>query len=163
MIDYVNGYGMSSMPTATQPYGYPYNPYLQQPQMQPQQPMRKQQVDTNKIFVNGIEDVRMRVLPPNSEYIFLDNEKSMLYQKKVDANGQFEVKAYEITECKGDTATIAQQSIDLSNYVPRNEFEALQGEFRALQDKFSKITVRSTATNGATSQSASQPKATNGI
>lgn len=141
-------------------YGYGYggyqqfNPYLQQPQMQMQPQMQQQQVNTNKIYVSGIEDVRMRSLPSNSEYIFLDNEKSILYQKKVDANGQFEVKAYDITEHKGDMGTVAQQSIDLSGYVPRNEFEALQGELRALQDKFSKLTIRSTVTNGATTTQA---------
>lgn len=132
MVNYPNyGYGVNSMPTATQPYGYPFNPYAQ-PQPQPQK-----QVDTNKIYVSGIEDVRMRMLPPNSEYIFLDNEKSILYQKKVDANGQFEVKAYEITEYNGNTATVEQQTIE-SNYVPRNEFEALQAEFKALSEKITR-------------------------
>lgn len=138
-----------TMPTATQPYGYPYNPYqMQQPyQQQPTQPA----INTNKTYVSGIEDVRMRVLPPNSEYIFLDNEKSLLYQKKVDANGQFEVKAYEITEYNGDTATSDSNPIDLSNYVPRREFEALQSEIKVLSDKIANITTRS-AQNGTTTQ-----------
>lgn len=129
MVNYPNyGYGINSMPTATQPYGYPFNPYTQ-----PQK-----QVDTNKIYVSGIEDVKMRVLPPNSEYIFLDNEKSLLYQKKVDANGQFEVKAYVISEYKGELVAKEQTTIDLSGYVPRNEFEALQAEFKALSEKITR-------------------------
>lgn len=153
MVNYPNyGYGMNSMPTATQPFGYPFSqqPYLQQMQ-------QPQQVSTNKTYVSGIEDVKLMKLPPNSEYIFLDNDKSLLYQKKVDANGQFEVKAYEITECNADTTTVAQQPIDLSNYVPRNEFEALQGEIKALNEKISKITTRSTVYGTTTTTTQAKP------
>lgn len=143
MANYPN-YSFNTMPTATQPFGYPFNPYSMPQQQQPV----PAQVNTNKTFVSGIEDVRMRPLPPNSEFIFLDNEKSILYQKKVDANGQFEVKAYEIIECSNDTAQ-PQPQVDLSGYVPRSEFEALQGELKALTDKISKITVvRSGTANG---------------
>jgi len=139
MVNFGNNYGFgNTMPTATQPYGYPFS-MAQQPSMQPQ-------INTNKTYVSGIEDVRMRPLPPNSEFIFLDNEKSLLYQKKVDANGQFEVKAYEITEYNADTAPTAQPQVDLSGYVPRAEFEALQSEIKALSDKISNI--RSVAQNG---------------
>lgn len=154
MVNYPNYFGGNTMPTATQPYGYPF---IQQPSAQPQ-------INTNKIYVSGIEDARMRPLAPNSEYIFLDNEKSLLYQKKVDANGQFEVKAYEITEYNADMATQAQSAIDLSNYVPRSEFEALQGEIKALNEKISNITTRSTANGtgfGATTQT--KPATTNSI
>lgn len=144
MANYPN-YSFNTMPTATQPFGYPFNPYSMPPQQQPV----PSQVNTNKTFVSGIEDVRMRPLPPNSEFIFLDNEKSILYQKKVDANGQFEVKAYEITECNSDAAQQVQPQVDLSGYVPRSEFEALQSELKTLTDKISKITVvRSGAANG---------------
>lgn len=163
MVNYPNyGYGANSMPTATQPYGYPFNPYTQPVTPQAPQSQLQKQVDTNKIYVSGIEDVKMRVLPPNSEYIFLDNEKSLLYQKKVDANGQFEVKAYEISEYKSNTATVEQTSIDLSNYVPRHEFTALQDEIKALDDKISKLTTRS-ASNGTTSQPTPQVKPSGSI
>lgn len=156
MVNYANNYGFgNSMPTATQPYGYPYtqNPFQQ---MQSQQPT----INTNKTYVSGIEDVRLYRLPPNSEYIFLDNDKSILYQKKVDSNGQFEVKAYEITECNANTETIAQSSIDLSNYVPREEFAVLQDEIKALNDKIAKLTTRSTSygtTNTTTQPTQTKP------
>lgn len=146
MVNYPNYFAGNTMPTATQPYGYPFN-IAQQPSVQP-----PQAVNTNKTYVSGIEDVRLRPLPPNSEFIFLDNEKSILYQKKVDSNGQFEVKAYEITEYNADTAQIAQPQVDLSGYVPRTEFEALQREIKALSDKISNI--RSVAQNGPTTAAA---------
>jgi hypothetical protein len=146
MVNYPNYFAGNTMPTATQPYGYPFN-IAQQPSVQP-----PQAVNTNKTYVSGIEDVRLRPLPPNSEFIFLDNEKSILYQKKVDSNGQFEVKAYEITEYNADTAPIAQPQVDLSGYVPRAEFETLQREIKALSDKISNI--RSVAQNGPTTTAA---------
>lgn len=146
MVNYPNYFAGNTMPTATQPYGYPFN-IAQQPLVQP-----PQAVNTNKTYVSGIEDVRLRPLPPNSEFIFLDNEKSILYQKKVDSNGQFEVKAYEITEYNADTAPIAQPQVDLSGYVPRAEFETLQREIKALSDKISNI--RSVAQNGPTTTAA---------
>lgn len=155
MVNYPNYYG-NTMPTATQPYGYSFNP-------QPYQPQAAQPtINTNKTYVSGIEDVRLYRLPPNSEYIFLDNDKSILYQKKVDASGQFEVKAYEITECNANTATVAQSPIDLSNYVPRNEFTALQDEIKALNEKMSKLTVRSVP-NGTAIQPTTQVKPTSSI
>lgn len=146
MVNYPNYFAGNTMPTATQPYGYPFN-IAQQPSVQP-----PQAVNTNKTYVSGIEDVRLRPLPPNSEFIFLDNEKSILYQKKVDSNGQFEVKAYEITEYNADTTPIAQPQVDLSGYVPRTEFEALQREIKALSDKISNI--RSVTQNGPTTAAA---------
>lgn len=156
MVNYPNYFNGNTMPTATQPYGYSFSP-------QPYQPQNSQPtINTNKTYVSGIEDVRLYRLPPNSEYIFLDNDKSILYQKKVDSNGQFEVKAYEITECNASTATVAQSPIDLSNYVPRNEFEALQGEIKALSEKMSKLTVRSIP-NGTATQPTTQVKPTSSI
>lgn len=154
MVNYPNYFNGNTMPTATQPYGYSFSP-------QPYQPQTPQPtINTNKTYVSGIEDVRLYRLPPNSEYIFLDNDKSILYQKKVDSNGQFEVKAYEITECNADTATVAQSSIDLSNYVSREEFAVLQGEIKALNEKIAKLTTRSTSygtTNTTTQPTQTKP------
>lgn len=148
-------FGINSMPSATQPYGYPMytSPYMQQAQPT---------INTNKTYVSGIEDVKLYRLPPNSEYIFLDNEKSLLYQKKVDANGQFEVKAYEITAYNVENQTKEQQSIDLSNFVPRNEFDTLQGEIKALNERITNLTNRSIQYGAGNQQStgANQTKST---
>lgn len=71
-----------------------YAPQAQQAQTIPQQG----QVNTNKIYVTGIEDARARQLPPNSDFIFLDNDKPLLYRKTVDATGKMEIKAFKISE-----------------------------------------------------------------
>lgn len=122
---YFNNPFLYGFPTATQPYGYPMpsqNPYQQQ-QTTPQH----QQTSTNKIFVSGIEEVRNRQLPPNSEYIFLDNEKSIIYQKTVDAKGQFEVKAFDIVP------HVESEENQKFDFVSRDEFNALKDEFEKMR------------------------------
>ena len=67
------------------PYGgYPYqNSYYGAGYSNPvyQPPVQQAQSNTNKLYVNGIEDVRLRNLPNNSDYIFLDNDKPLIYRK----------------------------------------------------------------------------------
>lgn len=151
---YNNNFSMNSMPSATQPYGYPMYPnmYQQGPQSM---------INTNKTYVSGIEDVRLTKLPPNSEYIFLDNTKSLLYQKKVDANGQFDVKTYALSEYKDENEAQPQSAIDLSNYVPRNEFDALQSEIKALNDKITKLTATGGVGHGTTATATTTGTVTN--
>lgn len=126
----------ATVPTATQPYGYPINPYAGFPQIQPQpaqvqQAPMSQQTNTNKLFVSGMDEVRNKPLPPNSEYIFLDNDKSILYQKTVDSKGQFEVKAFDILPHQEEPAQ--NREADMSGFVPRSEFDALKARIEALE------------------------------
>ena len=80
------------------PYGYNPTPTYNAPMQAP--PQQAPATNTNKIFVNDIEDVRRRIVPPNSDFMFLDNDKPMLYQKIVDAKGQFEIKVFDIVPHK---------------------------------------------------------------
>ena len=123
----------ATMPTATQPYGYPVNPYAGFPPMQQaaMQPPAVPQTNTNKVFVSGIDEVRNKPLPQNSEYIFLDNDKSILYQKTVDSKGQFEVKAFDIVPHLEDPEEHSDH--DLSVFVRRDEMDALMARVTALE------------------------------
>lgn len=98
-----------------------YAPQAQQAQATPQQG----QVNTNKIYVTGIDDARARQLPPNSDFIFLDNDKPLLYRKTVDATGKMEIKAFKISEY---TETEAAPAGDMSQYVSAEEFKSMQTE-----------------------------------
>lgn len=136
------------------PYAYSFTPYYNQfaqhqvqPQAQSQQQSSAQQqsamtTNTNKIFVAGLDDVKNRNLPFNSDVIFLDNDKPILYQKTVDSKGQFEVKAFDITPHNNIEDTKETGKVDLSNYVPRSDFEALQGRIKGLEDKLSKLSLQ---------------------
>lgn len=123
------------------------NPYQQfNPNLTQQNQQQNQQssaTNTNKIFVSGIDDVKSKPLSANSDFIFLDNDKPILYQKTVDSKGQFEVKAFEIHEIKPQEKQKEDNSINLSNYVTLTEFEALKGQIDELKNKITKMSVQS--------------------
>ena len=127
------------------PYSVPYSGYMQpqgsytgqapftpqngnyattaQPQQQPPQ------MNTNKIYVTGIEDARARQLPPNSDFIFLDNDKPLLYRKTVDATGKMEIKAFKISEyTETEAAHAPGPAVDMSQFVSVEEFKTVQTE-----------------------------------
>ena len=100
--------------------------YAPQTAAQPQQPA---QMNTNKIYVTGIEDARARQLPPNSDFIFLDNDKPLLYRKTVDATGKMEIKAFKISEyTETEAAPAAAPAVDMSQFVSVEEFKNVQTE-----------------------------------
>lgn len=118
-----------------------FNPNLTQQQTQ-QQNQQSSATNTNKIFVSSIDDVKSKSLPANSDFIFLDNDKPILYQKTVDSKGQFEVKAFEIHEIKAQDNQKQPDTINLSNYVTLTEFETLKGQIDELKNKITKMSVQ---------------------
>lgn len=118
-----------------------FNPNLTQQQTQPQN-QQPSATNTNKIFVSSLDDVKSKSLPANSDFIFLDNDKPILYQKTVDSKGQFEVKAFEINEIKAQDNQKRPDTINLSNYVTLTEFEALKGQIDELKNKITKMSVQ---------------------
>lgn len=117
--------GNNSMPTGTQPYGVPMTPYNS---MTNTYNNNAPQINTNKVYVSGMEDAKQRYLAPNSDYIFLDNDKPLLYRKVVDGTGKMEIQAFEIvpyTTKQEETS----QNIDTSKFVSAKEFEDFKQEF----------------------------------
>ena len=126
------------------PYSTPYNVYNNnqgnytgQPPFAPQngnytppaQSQQPPQMNTNKIYVMGIDDARARQLPPNSDFIFLDNDKPLLYRKTVDATGKMEIKAFKISEyTETEAAPASAPAVDLSQFVSVEEFKTVQAE-----------------------------------
>lgn len=97
----------------------------------PQTPTQQQpaQMNTNKIYVTGIDDARARQLPPNSDFIFLDNDKPLLYRKTVDATGKMEIKAFKISEyTETEAAPASAPAVDMSQFVSMEEFKGVQAE-----------------------------------
>lgn len=124
MFNYYGGYPQMSTPQYNGPQ------YINQPYATQQY---SAVTNTNKIYVNGIEDAKNRPLPQNSDYIFLDNDKAIIYQKIVDANGKFEMKVFDIVPHKDEVAKPTE-------YVTRADFNALQCEFCELKNKLSSLT-----------------------
>lgn len=123
------------------PYSTPYNgqtnymgqvPFApQNANYAPQTPTQQQpaQMNTNKIYVTGIDDARARQLPPNSDFIFLDNDKPLLYRKTVDATGKMEIKPFKISEyTEAEAAPASAPAVDMSQFVSVEEFKTVQAE-----------------------------------
>lgn len=132
---------MTNVPPVSQPYGYPNNTYFNQMQQNAQN-QAQNYTNTNKIYVSGIEEVKQRYVPFNSDILFIDNDKPLIYQKIVDSKGQFEVKIFDITPHIDELDTKETSSINLSNYVLKSDFDALESEIKGLKDKITKISVQ---------------------
>lgn len=129
---------MSTMPTSTQPYGCSMNIPNYMQQSQNQQPQQQNQSTTNIIFVSGIEDVKTRWQAPNTEMFYADNDKPMIYKKQVYANGQFDVKIFDIIEHLPDKDTKDEKSIDLSSYVKTSDLDQIKDEIKAIKEQIAK-------------------------
>ena len=111
------------------------------PQTQPQQQLA--QMNTNKIYVTGIDDARARQLPPNSDFIFLDNDKPLLYRKTVDATGKMEIKAFKISEyTETEVAPAPAPAVDMSQYVSVKDFNSEMNRIKKTIDGLLKREVK---------------------
>ena len=155
---YMYGGMGSGMNFGTNPY---YSPYMQnqqfqaqqQPQPQPQQAQQQpsQQptaISTNKIYVNGINDVKTKLQSANSDVFYFDNDNpSIIYEKIVDGTGHFEVKTFSISQNKPVEPQSTPDTNTLSNYVLKVDLEPLQAQIKALGDKVAKLDVKTQIKN----------------
>ena len=85
--------------------GYPsqnYNQYASQ-YGQPQLPP----LITNKLFVNSLEEAMTRQVPPNSDAVYFDKNKDLLYNIITDA---WNNKTYVVVELKKVESSITNQN-----------------------------------------------------
>lgn len=138
--NFTSPYGYNSMPTATQPYGYPMNPYT--PNTPTQAPA---QTNTNMIFVNGLEDVRQRPQANNSVVLYADNDKPLVYKKTVDSKGQYSVEAFDITP------HVEKAPEPAPEYATKSEFESLQKKLVTLEETVALLIPTKEVANGTNS------------
>lgn len=110
--------------------GYPSPGY--QPQNSVQQPA-VQNVNTNKLYATGIEDVRARQLAPNSDFIFLDNDKPLIYRKTTDATGKMDIQVFEIRQYQPEQHA-PEKPIDVSQFVLKTDFEDLKNDIEQMKE-----------------------------
>lgn len=140
--NFTSPYGYNSMPTATQPYGYPMNPYT--PGATMPQPTPQPNNTTNMIFVNGVEDVRQRPQANNSVVLYADNDKAMVYKKTVDGKGQFNVEVFDIVP------HIEKAPEAKPEYATKSEFEAIQKKIATLEETVTMLIPTKEVPNGGT-------------
>ena len=86
----------------------PYaNAYYQQPMYQ-QQPIQQQQqpMVLPMAYVNGLEGAKAFWMGTNATaYLRDNNDDTILYEKKTDSVGRYQMKAFKLTELEVDTNT----------------------------------------------------------
>lgn len=128
-----NGYGNNQGNYMGQAPFVPQNGnYAPQTPTQPQAPQQPAQMNTNKIYVTGIEAARTMQFPPNSDYILLDNDKPLLYRKTVDATGKMEIKAFKISEYT-ETEAAPAPAVDMTQFVSVEQFKDVQTEMNRIK------------------------------
>ena len=129
--------------TGQAPFAPQNGNYAPQTPSQPQVQQQPAQMNTNKIYVTGIDDARARQLPPNSDFIFLDNDKPLLYRKTVDATGKMEIKAFKISEyTETEAAPASAPAVDMSQFVSVDEFKNVQNEIKRIKKNIDVILKR---------------------
>ena len=124
-------------------YGAPYYtgaPYYNNggyssPMYQPQSSVQPsvQNMNTNKLYTTGIEDVRARQLPPNSDFIFLDNDKPIIYRKTTDATGKMDIQVFEIKPFQPEQPK-AEPPIDLSQFALKTDMQGLINDIEQIKE-----------------------------
>jgi hypothetical protein len=117
--NYPNYLGNYSYPT------YQGNNYQPQ-QAQPIMPK------TNKVFVTSLDDALSRAVEPNSESIYLHQDKNIIFDVKTDMQGRKTWKAYEFKEyIEQEKAPADTKESQGKDFVSKEEFEAFKGEIQA--------------------------------
>ena len=108
-----------------------YNPYpaTYMPSYQQQTP----QTNSNMIWVQGESGAKAFPVGPGSNQVLFDSENQIFYIKSVDQSGMPQpLRIFNYSEC--NEADI-HNNIDLSNYITRDEFDALKQEMSKLRNK----------------------------
>ena len=89
------------------PYGYG-NYYQPQQYQQPQVP---QQAIIPMTYVNGLEAAKAYWMATNSiAYLRDNNDDTILYEKKTDSLGKFQIKGYKLTELQVENGSFKTQN-----------------------------------------------------
>lgn len=126
-----------------QPFGQP----VQQPQMQMQQPMPMVQPTQTNDMIWVLSEVEAQSFPvaPNNSVILWDKNNDVIYIKSANMQGVPSMRILDYTE---RTAENAPKTTDKhicqcgSKFVSKEDFNALQSKFEALQDEFDELKAK---------------------
>lgn len=104
---------------------YPYNNYYQ-PQYQ-QMPMQQPtQIIIPMTYVNGLEGAKAYWMGTNSiAYLRDNNDDSILYEKKTDAVGKYQIKGYKLTELQTENGVFKTQNEQINIKTLENKIDAI--------------------------------------
>ncbi len=152
MPDMLNGYKQQyQMPQMQQPMAQPVQ---QQPQTIPTSTFNAQ---NELIWVQGEAGAKGYLVAPNKTVILWDTESPTVYVKSADANGMPSMRTLDFTERTANAQNIAQNAPKTheckcgSKFVPKEDFEALEGKYQEIlcrlsdiEDKYKTLSAKST-------------------
>ena len=119
------------------------NTPVQVPQMQTYTPV--QQNNNGLIWVQGESGAKSYLVAPNTTVLLMDSESQRFYLKSSDASGMpLPLRIFEYTEKAQNAPNPASgaQSIDLSSYATKAEFDAFKGEIDGILKGIARQTVK---------------------
>jgi hypothetical protein len=118
-------------------YQNPYQGYMNQYQ-QVQQP----QLKTNKVWVTSLEDAMARSVEPNSEYIYLHQDKPLLIEVKTDMQGKKTARVLELKDyVEKPNEPPKPKKVISKDFASKEDLEALKSEIQTLKDKVESVIV----------------------
>lgn len=119
------------------PYGYMNNNY-----QSPYQQTQITQLKTNKIWVTSLEDALSKSVEPNSEYIYLHQDKPLLIEVKTDMQGKKTTRVLELKDyVEKPNEPSKPKKTPSKEFVSKEELDDLKAEIQALKDKIESIIV----------------------
>lgn len=115
-----------------------YNPYLNNPYMQYQQPYYQpiqqqqqiQQPSTNVIWIENEQAARNYPVAPGNTVMLMDNDNPVAYKKSADLSGRaLPLEIYDLVKREPkDAPKEENHQIDLTEYLTRREFDSYASE-----------------------------------
>ena len=133
---------------------YIYNPYQNQyytqmqmpqavnPPMQIQQQQQQQPNQNGLIWVQGETGAKSHLVAPNTTVMLMDSETQRFFLKSSDASGMpLPLRIFEYTETTKTGAEPMQQTVDLTPYATKAEFDAFREEINGILKNVPKKTA----------------------
>ena len=131
----------SGMPMSYQPMVYQPNipqPYSSGLQM-PNTTIQNQPNNSSIIWVQGEAGAKSYLVAPNNTVQLWDSESQTIYLKSADASGMPTMKVLDYTiremASNGPSMPLNNSIGKPKEYVTKDEFEAILGQIKALEDK----------------------------
>lgn len=105
------------------------------------QPAPSQNV--NWIQVNGVDGAKNQIVQPGQTAWMMDNNQPYFYVKSVDGVGSSSFRIFQFSEVQEAAGGQSQTSEDLSQYVHRDEFDALKAQLDQFVGSTKKVSVKS--------------------
>lgn len=99
---------------------------------------QNQQQNNGIIWVQGEAGAKSYLVAPNTTVVLWDSETQTIYLKSADTSGMPSIKTLDYT-IRNENQPIQGISPTDHNFISRDEFNGLKGEFEALKDELNKM------------------------